>query len=48
MLNLNKDDLELVTQFLCLLGHPIDVWRGGGGDEEGFIRQNTELKVLKK
>jgi len=44
-------DIQAVFQFLCLLGHPVlEHYRcmGGGGDEEGFIRQNTELKVLKK
>ena len=30
MLNLNKDDLEFVTQFPCLLGHPVLNNRGLG------------------
>ena len=51
MLILNKDVIEFVTQFLCLLGHPVvkkNFFHARSAINTGWVKKNRIIDVLDK
>ena len=46
MLIHNKDDIQFVTEFPCLLGHPVSKWHGGSESARGTATVSGGLEFF--